>query len=103
MSIAFDLFCLIVSLKMPYAVELSVRRGVVGCVWPRSVSVTLSGAPLWALWKHVPTSDSAAEATRFLNTAATFRMHRLSVSGSGDLLPKKNRPPRRLQAFETKM
>jgi hypothetical protein len=49
MSIDFDLFCLIVSLTMPYAVDLSVRRGV-GCgVWPSSVSVTLSGAPLWVL------------------------------------------------------
>jgi hypothetical protein len=28
MSIAFDRFCLIVSLTMPYAVELSVRIGV---------------------------------------------------------------------------
>jgi hypothetical protein len=50
---------------MPNAVELSVRRGVGGCVWPSSVSVALSGAPLWALWKHAPTSDSAAEATTF--------------------------------------
>jgi hypothetical protein len=49
MSIAFDLFCLIVSFKMPNAVELSVRRGVGGWMWPTSVSVTLSGAPLWAL------------------------------------------------------
>jgi hypothetical protein len=49
MSIAFDRFCLIVSLTMSYAVELSVRRGVGGCVWPSSLSVTLSGAPLWAL------------------------------------------------------
>jgi hypothetical protein len=30
--------------RIPNAVELSVRRGVGGCVWPRSVSVTLSGA-----------------------------------------------------------
>jgi hypothetical protein len=58
---------------MPYAVELSVRRGVGGCVWPSSVSVTLSGAPLWALWKHAPTSDSAAAATTFLMTAALAR------------------------------
>jgi hypothetical protein len=49
MSIDFDLFCLIVSFQMPNAVELSVQRGVGGCVWPNSVSVTLSGAPLWAL------------------------------------------------------
>jgi hypothetical protein len=101
MSIAFDLFCLIVSLTMPYAVELSVRRGIGGCVWPSSVSVTLSGAPLWALWKHAPTSDSAAEATTFLMTAATLRIDPLCVSCSGDLLPRKNRPPRRLRALET--
>jgi hypothetical protein len=89
MSIAFDRFCLIVSFTMPYAVELSVRRGVGGCVWPSSVSVTLSGAPLWALRKHAPASDSAAEATTFLMTAATLRMDPLSVSCSGDLFPRK--------------
>jgi hypothetical protein len=48
-SIAFDCFCLIVSLMMLNAVELSVRRGVRGCVCPSPVSVTLCGAPLWAL------------------------------------------------------
>jgi hypothetical protein len=32
MSIAFDSFCFIVSFTMPYAVELSVGRGVGGCV-----------------------------------------------------------------------
>jgi hypothetical protein len=48
MSIAFDLFCLIFSFKIPNAVELSVRRGVWVCTWPSSVRVTLSGAPLWA-------------------------------------------------------
>jgi hypothetical protein len=80
MSIAFDRFCLIVLFTMPYAVELSVRRCVGGCVWPSLASVTLSEAPLWALWKHAPTSDSAAEATTFLMTAATLRMDPLSVS-----------------------
>jgi hypothetical protein len=74
---------------IPYAVELSARRGVGVCVWPNSVSVTLSGAPLWALWKHAPTSDSAVEATTFLITSATLRMDPLSVSCLGDLFPKK--------------
>jgi hypothetical protein len=101
MYIAFDRFCLIVSLTMLYAVELSVHRGVGGCVWPISVSVTLRGEPLWALWKHAPASDSAAEATTFLMTTATLRMDLLSVYCSGDLLPKKNRPPGRLRALET--
>jgi hypothetical protein len=85
MSIAFDRFRLIVSLRMPYAVELSVRRGVGGCVWPSSMSVTPSGAPLSALWKHAPTSDYAAEATTFLMTFATLRMDPLSVSFWGGL------------------
>jgi hypothetical protein len=43
MSIALDLFCLIVSFKMPKAVELSVRSGVAGWMWPNSVRVTLRG------------------------------------------------------------
>jgi hypothetical protein len=101
MSIAFDPFCLIVSFKIPNAVELSVRSVIGGCVCPSSVSVTLSGVPLWALWKHASTSDSAAEATTFLMMEATLRIDPLSVSCSGGLLPKKNRPPSRLWAFET--
>jgi hypothetical protein len=86
---------------MLYAVELSVGRGVGGYVWPSSVSVTLRGAPLWGLWKHAPASDSAAEAITFLMTAATLRMETLSVSCLWELLPKKNRPLRRLRALET--
>jgi hypothetical protein len=100
-SIAFDRFCLIVLFKISNAVELSVRRCVGGCVCPSSVSVTLSGAPLWTLLKHAPTSDSAAEATTFLITAATLRIDPFSVSCSVDLFPKKNRPPSRLRALET--
>jgi hypothetical protein len=46
MSIAFDRFCLIVSLTMPDAVELYVRRGVGGCVCPSSESVNMSGVIL---------------------------------------------------------
>jgi hypothetical protein len=49
MSIALDLFCLIVSFNMPNAVEVSMWRGIGGCVWPVLVIVTLSGEPLWAL------------------------------------------------------
>jgi hypothetical protein len=74
---------------MPNAVELSVRRGVGGGMWPNSVSVTLSGAPLWALRKHVPTSDSAAEATTFLMTEATLRMEPFSLSCLGGCCLKK--------------
>jgi hypothetical protein len=101
MSIALDLFCLIVSFKIPNALELSVRRGVTGWMWPNSVSVTLSGAPLWAFWKHAPTSDSASEATTFFNTDATLRMEPFSVFYCGGLSPQKNKPPRRMSACET--
>jgi hypothetical protein len=45
--VPFDIFCLIVSFNIPNAVELSVQRGIGGWMWPNSVSVTLSGAPLW--------------------------------------------------------
>jgi hypothetical protein len=76
MPIALDLFCFIVLLEMPNAVELSVRRGFTGLMFPTQFIVTLSGAPLWAFWKHAPTSDSAAEATSFLKlTPHLGRIH----------------------------
>jgi hypothetical protein len=103
MSIDFELFCFIVSFKMPNAVELSVRSGVAGWTWPTSVSVTLSGDPLWAFWKHAPTSDSAAEATTFFRTDATLRVEPFSVSSCEGVSPQKNKPLRRMSAFETEM
>jgi hypothetical protein len=48
MSIDVDLFGLMVSFKMPNTVELTAGSGVAGFVCPNSVSVTLSGAPVWA-------------------------------------------------------
>jgi hypothetical protein len=83
MSMALELFCLIVSFKIPNAVELSVRNGVAGCVCPNPVRVTLIGAPLWAFWKQAPTSNSAADATKFFMTEAAFRMEPLSLSAWG--------------------
>jgi hypothetical protein len=35
-------------INIPSSVELYVQRGVMGWMWPNSVSVTLSGAPPWA-------------------------------------------------------
>jgi hypothetical protein len=101
MSIAFDLFCVMVSFKMPNDVELSVRSGVAGWMWPNSVIVSLSGAPLWAFWKHTPTSDSAADVTKCLMTDATLKIDPFRLSYCGGLSPQKNNPPRRLRAFET--
>jgi hypothetical protein len=37
----------------------------------------------------------------FLMTEATLRIYPFSLSCSGVLLPKKNRPPSRLRALET--
>jgi hypothetical protein len=68
---------------MPKAVELSVRRGVAGCVWPNSVSVTLRGTQLWDFLKHAPTYDSSTEASTFLMTDATLRMEPFNVSSLG--------------------
>jgi hypothetical protein len=79
-SMALDLFCLIVSFKIPKAVDLSVLKGVAGCVCPNSVRVTLIGDPLCAFWKQAPTSDSAADATNFFMTEAAFRIEPLSLS-----------------------
>jgi hypothetical protein len=100
MSIAFDLFCLMVSFKMPNAAELSVRSVVGGGMWPNSVSVTMSGAPLWAFWKHALTSDSAAEATTFFITDATLSLETFRVSSCGVLSPQKY-IPRWLRTFKS--
>jgi hypothetical protein len=101
MSITFDLFCLMASFKTPNAVELYVRSGVAGWMWPNSASVTLSGAPPWAFWKHAPTSDSAADATTFFMNDAILRREPFRVSSCGGLSPQKNKPPRQLCVFET--
>jgi hypothetical protein len=74
---------LIVSFKIPKAVELSVINGVVGCGCPNSVRVTWIGAPLLAFWKQAPTSDSAADATPFFMTEAAFMIEPLSLSAWG--------------------
>jgi hypothetical protein len=45
---AFDRFCMIVSFKIPKAVELSFVNDAVGCLCPNSIKITPSGAQLWA-------------------------------------------------------
>jgi hypothetical protein len=80
MSMDFDRFCFMVLLSMPYAVELSVLKGVAGCLWPSSSRVVRRGAAVCAFWNHAPTSDSAADATIFFIAEATFRMEPFSLS-----------------------
>jgi hypothetical protein len=93
MSIAFDLFCLMVSFKIPKAVKLYMRSGVAGWIWPNSVCVTLSGAPLWSFWQHAPNSDSAADAATFLMTEAKFMIEPLRVYSFGGLSSQKTIHP----------
>ena len=66
MSIALDLFCLTVEVKMPSAAELSVFIGVVGWVKSSSWSVILRGTAVCPLCYSPPTSALAADATTCL-------------------------------------
>jgi len=56
MSIAFDHFCLVVSLRMPQAVLLSVCMGVAGCGWPNSSRAVHNGQTASTLRKSTPSS-----------------------------------------------
>ena len=49
MSIAFDCFCLMVSLTKPSAVEFSTWIGMAGCGCPSSRSKVRIGTPSWPL------------------------------------------------------
>ena len=66
MSIALELFCLIVAVTMPSAAELYVFIGVGGWVKPISRSIIIRGTAVYPLWKSPPTSASAAYATTCL-------------------------------------
>jgi hypothetical protein len=89
------------SFKIPKAVELSVHNGVTGCLCPNSMRIILIGAPLWAFWKHAPTSDSADNATTFFMKAATLRIDPLRFSSFGGFYPQNKIPPRRLRSCGT--
>jgi len=57
---AFDRFCLTVSLAMPLAVLLSVWSGVAGCGWPSSSKAMRMGQMVCAFRNSAPNSASAA-------------------------------------------
>ena len=61
MSKALDFFCLMVDVRMPWDVLLSVRMVVGGCWWPNSVNVVLIGTAVLALRKIPIVLASAAE------------------------------------------
>ena len=65
MSMALDLRCLMVSLMMPEAVELSVCMGIGPCGCPIYSSEVLSTSPSLALTDRLPNYASAAEVITF--------------------------------------
>ena len=68
---ALDLRCLMVSLMMPDAVELSVCIGVGPCGCPISSNEVLSTYPSLEFMNTPPNSASAAEAITCFKMAAT--------------------------------
>ena len=69
---AFDLFWLTLSFRMPWAVELSVQIEVAGCLCPSSLRVLMSGTAWVAFMKRAAISASAAlEHTFFMILANT--------------------------------
>ena len=58
---ALGIFCLMVSLEIPTAVELSTCMGVGGCGHFISISVVRMGTISLELGKRVPSSASASE------------------------------------------
>ena len=65
MSIAFDCFCLMVSLAKPSAVDFSTWIGVAGCGCPSSRSKVRIGTASWPLMQAAPISASAADPITF--------------------------------------
>ena len=61
MSIALDIFCLMLLLAIPTAVELLTCIGVGGWGWPISMSVVCMGTAAWPLRKRAPYSASAED------------------------------------------
>ena len=65
MSMALDIFCLVIFLAIPTAVALSTWMGVGGWVLPISVKVVRMGTAAWPLRKRTPYLSSVAEAMIF--------------------------------------
>ncbi len=74
---AFVAFGWILWLTTPYAVELLVCIGVVGCGWPISSSVVRWGTACLALMNNAPNSNSAAEDMTALIICEIFKTARL--------------------------
>ena len=66
MLVAFDRFCLIVSLTKPSTVEFSTTIRLRGCGWPSSARVVRIGTDSWPLMKVAPISASAAKDMKLL-------------------------------------
>ena len=66
MSIALEIFCITVAVKIPLATELSVLIGVDGWVKPSSWSLMRRGIAVCPFWSIPPNPASAADATTCL-------------------------------------
>jgi hypothetical protein len=62
-SIALECCRLMVSLTIPAAVALLQWMGVLGCGWPRSLSVSQKFIPSWQFKNNAPNLASAVDAT----------------------------------------
>ena len=81
MSMALDLFCLIVLLTMPAAVALLVFIVVAGCGWPILASVACSAMASCPLRKRASSSASTANAINCLILLQTMCMAPLKGGG----------------------
>ena len=79
MSIAFDLFWLTLSFRMPCAVGLSVQIGVAGCAWPDLLRALMSGTAWVAFMKRAALSASAALEQTFFVIFAIAAIDPLSL------------------------
>ena len=88
MSTARDFCCLIVSLAMPAAVELSVMTGVDGCGQSRSLSNCRITMASFMFVNRAASSASEAAETTIFRIPAGLRMAPLETLGLSGRLPK---------------
>ena len=98
MSITSVAFGVIMLVRTPCAVELSVWIGVRGCGWPISTRVVLTGTANFALMNIAPSSASAADDITALIIWEMFKIAPLFL-GMSSLPAMKKCPPARLRAF----
>ena len=66
MSIAIDIFCFAVPLKILFSAILSVSTGVDGCWWNISTAAVLVDVALWKFSNNPPSYTSLSDTMTFL-------------------------------------